>query len=141
VPDLVALAEDVQRVLALERLEARSGTTCDSASLMLPLMHVGVAERRRSPMPTQLNGAGSCTAAGTAPGALAKYSEASFWKPYVETVAATSAGRPRRREDVVDSNTIDELITTIRSSVPALWAAIAASNVAARIRSFSASRS
>ena len=36
---------------------------------------------------------------------------------------------------------IDELITTIRSRCPSRWAAMVASNVDARIRSFSASRS
>jgi hypothetical protein len=42
---------------------------------------------------------------------------------------------------VVDSKTMDELRTTIRWSEPRRWASIAASNVAARMRSFSAMRS
>src|SRR6185369_3981579 len=64
---------------------ARSGTTWDRASLMLPLMTSVSRRARRSPMPTQLNGrrivygSSYCSHAP-----LAKYSDASFWKPYVE---------------------------------------------------------
>ena len=38
VPDLGPVAEDVERVLPLRTLRAKSGTTCESASLTLPDM-------------------------------------------------------------------------------------------------------
>ena len=44
VPDLVAVAEDVQRVLALEHLLHEVGTTWLIASFTLPLEHLDVAE-------------------------------------------------------------------------------------------------
>ena len=98
---------------------------------------------RRSPIPTQLNGRtivyGSpyCCRAP-----IAKYSDASFWNPYVETGGGEVSWAPSGvGKAVADSYTIDELMTTIRWRCPSRWAAIAASNVAARIRSFSASRS
>ena len=83
VADLVAVAEDVERVLALEDLVDEVGhDVADRASFTLPLMMSVSRSARRSPMPTQLNGRtivyGSlyCSQAP-----LAKYSEASFWKP------------------------------------------------------------
>ena len=98
---------------------------------------------RRSPIPTQLNGRrivyGSwyCSQAP-----CAKYSDASFWKPYVEIGGGEVRSAPSGvGKTVVDSNTIELDRTMIRLSRPARCAAIAASNVEARIRSFSASRS
>ena len=83
VADLRPVAEDVERVLALEDLQdevrARRG---DRASFTLPDMMSVSRRARRSPMPTQLNGRtivyGSwyCSQAP-----FAKYSDASFWKP------------------------------------------------------------
>ena len=90
--DLVAIAQDVERVLAPQHLEDEVGTTWLRASFTLPLMTSVSRTARRSPIPTQLNGRrivyGSlyCSHAP-----FAKYSEASFWKPYVETGAASSA--------------------------------------------------
>ncbi len=75
-------------------------------------------------------------------GALAKYSDASFWNPYVEMGGGLVSCAPSGVGNTsVDSKTIDELITMIRSSRPALKLLIAASKVEARIRSFSASSS
>ena len=97
---------------------------------------------RRSPIPTQLNGRtivyGSwyCCQAP-----LAKYSEASFWKPYVEIGGGDKLRTLGRREHVHrlvrhrGAHNDDPLEMTARR------AAMAASNVEARIRSFSASRS
>src|SRR4029078_10777250 len=94
-------------------------------------------------MPTQLNGrrivygSSYCSHAP-----LAQYSDASFWKPYVEmgggdvTWALSGVGNT-----VADSKTIDELSTTMRCSPNVRCASIAASKVEARMRSFSASRS
>ena len=94
-------------------------------------------------MPTQLNGRrivyGSlyCSQAP-----FAKYSDASFWNPYVETGGGEVRWAPSGvGNSVVDSNTIEHDSTTIRSRRPARRASIAASKVDARIRSFSASRS
>src|SRR5207248_10058034 len=73
---------------------------------------------------------------------LAKYSEASFWNPYVERGGGLDSSAPSGVGKVsTDSKTIDELITTMRWSRSAALAPMAASNVAARMRSFSASRS
>ena len=72
----------------------------------------------------------------------AKYSEASFWNPYVEIGGGDVRSAPSGVGNwVVDSNTIELESTTIRCRCPARCASIAASNVEARIRSFSASRS
>src|SRR6185436_19400865 len=97
---------------------ARSGTTWDRASLMLPLMTSVSRRARRSPMPTQLNGrrivygSSYCSHAP-----LAKYSDASFWKPYVEIGGGEVSWAPSGVGNwSVDSKTIDELMTTIRCS-------------------------
>ncbi len=101
VADLVAVAQDVERILALEHLEHEVGHDVDRASFTLPLMTSVSRSARRSPIPTQLNGRrivyGSpyCSQAP-----LAKYSEASFWKPYVEIGGGEVAlGALGRRED------------------------------------------
>ena len=94
-------------------------------------------------MPTQLNGrriVNGSSYCSHAP--LAKYSDASFWKPYVETGGGEVSCAPSGVGKVVaDSNTIDELMTTMRWKRSPRCVSIAASNVAARIRSFSARRS
>jgi hypothetical protein len=53
---LVAVAEDVQRILALEHLLHEVGTTWLMASSTLPLSTSTSDCARISPMPTQLNG-------------------------------------------------------------------------------------
>ena len=73
---------------------------------------------------------------------MAKYSDASFWKPYVEIGGGERNWAPSGvGNSVADSKTIDEEITVIFCSRPAVKAWMEASNVAARMRSFSASRS
>src|SRR5436305_14458988 len=111
----------------LRTLSTRSGTTWDSASLTLPLMTSVSRSARRSPMPTQLNGRrivyGSlyCSHAP-----CAKYSDASFWNPYVEIGGGDVRSAPSGvGKTVVDSNTIDDDRTTIRLRRPALGAAMA----------------
>src|SRR6476646_2692329 len=93
----------------LRTLRTRSGTTCDSASLTLPDMTSVSLRARRSPIPTQLNGRtivyGSwyCSQAP-----FAKYSEASFWKPYVETGGGeVSSAHSGVGKTVADSYTIE----------------------------------
>ena len=49
---------------------------------------------RRSPMPTQLNGREWCTEARTGRARRAKYSTASFWKPYDEIGGGISSTCP-----------------------------------------------
>ena len=56
VPDLVAGAEDVQRVLALEDLLHEVGHDVAHRQLHVAGQDLDVAGARRSPMPTQLNG-------------------------------------------------------------------------------------
>ena len=76
-------------------LRTRSGTTWLRASFTFPLITSVSRTARRSPIPTQLNGRrivyGSryCSQAP-----FAKYSEASFWKPYVETGGGELACAP-----------------------------------------------
>src|SRR5579863_916340 len=94
-------------------------------------------------MPTQLKGRtivyGSpcCWCA-----ARAKYSTASFWNPYEDLGGGTSSSCPSVDGHLsVDSKTIEELMYVTLPSEPLRCARIAASHVAAMIRSFVASRS
>ena len=116
----------------------RSGTTWLIASFTLPDEHLDLAEgahladadaverphdRVRQPYWSHA--------------ARAKYSTASFWKPYDDSGGGTSRSSPSTHgHAVVDSNTIDELMYVTFWSRPARWAAIAASHDAAMIRSF-----
>src|SRR5437773_11028640 len=94
-------------------------------------------------MPTQLkgrtivNGSPYCSWAPRA-----KYSVASFWKPYVERGGGLVSWAPSGVGNTdVDSNTMLLDSTVIFCSRPNRKALSAASKVAAQIRSFSASRS
>src|ERR1700712_1569340 len=88
----------------------RSGTTWDIASLTLPDSTSTSVSARCSPTPTQLNGR---TIVYGRPywsqAALAKYSTASFWKPYEDSGGGTSRCWPSKDGQVVaDSKTMDE---------------------------------
>src|SRR6266516_3343696 len=99
----------------LRTFRARSGTTCERASFTLPDMMFVSRRARRSPIPTQLNGrtivygSRNCSHAP-----LAKYSDASFWNPYVDRGGGDVSWAPSGvGNTVADSYTIDELTTTI----------------------------
>ena len=94
-------------------------------------------------MPTQLNGRTivygnpCCWCA-----ARAKYSTASFWKPYDEPGGGISSSWPSYDgHESADSYTIDELMNVTFPRLPLRCAAMAASVVDAMMRSFVASRS
>src|SRR5579884_3839217 len=113
------------------------------AKATLPLVIVLPPTARLSPTPTQLKGRtivyGNlyCSHAPRA-----KYSVASFWKPYVELGGGDRNCAPSGvGNSVVFSNTMLEEITVIFCSRYSLCAWMAASNEAAVIRSFSAIRS
>src|SRR6478609_7203042 len=112
-------------------LRARSGTTWDRASFTFPDMMSVSRRARRSPIPTQLNG--RTTVYGSwycSQAPLAKYSDASFWNPYVEIGGGELSCAPSGvGNTVADSYTIDDDITMIRCRCPSRWAAIAASKV------------
>ena len=94
-------------------------------------------------MPTQLNGLTIVYGSSYwSHAARAKYSTASFWKPYDDSGGGIVRSSPSTLGHwSVDSKTIDELMYVIFCSRPSRWAAIAASQQAAMIRSFCASRS
>src|SRR3954465_908937 len=90
----------------------RSGTTWLIASLTLPDSISTSPSARLSPMPTQLKGRrivyGSLYWSHAA---TAKYSTASFWKPYEDSGGGTLRSSPSADGQlVVDSKTIDELM-------------------------------
>src|SRR4051794_14823555 len=113
------------------------------ASRTLPDMISVSPCARRSPMPTQLKGRTIVYGSWYwSHAARAKYSTASFWKPYDESGGGILRSSPSRDGQCsVDSNTIDELTYVIFWSRPAGRAAIAASHDAAMMRSFVAIRS
>src|SRR5919106_6562151 len=90
----------------------RSGTTWLMASLTLPLGISVSPSARPSPTPTQLNGRtivyGSWYWSNAA---RAKYSTASFWKPYDDRGGGISRSWPSYDgHRSADSNTLDELM-------------------------------
>src|SRR5699024_5092455 len=121
----------------------RSGTTWLIASFTLPLSTSTSLCARASPIPTQLNG--RTIVYGNSywsHAARAKYSTASFWKPYDESGGGILRSCPSYDgHESADSNTIDELMYVTFCSFPAPNARIAASHDAAMMRSFVASRS
>jgi len=98
---------------------------------------------RISPTPTQLKGR---TIVYGSPywswAARAKYSTASFWKPYDETGGGISSSWPSwDGQELADSYTIEEPRYVTFWSRPSRCASMAASHDDATIRSFVASRS
>ena len=143
VANLVAAPRMCSGSWPLSTFCTRSGTTCDIASLTLPLMMSRSRSARFSPMPTQLNGPhDGVRQAVLFPCALREI----FGRQLLEAV-----GRARRRaaslrafgsrifrgalEDHAGRHHRDLLQLGVR------WAWIAASKAAAVMRSFSASRS
>src|SRR5882762_10285572 len=89
----------------------RSGTTWLIASFTFPLSTSTSPSARPSPTPTQLNGRtivyGSLYWSNAA---RAKYSTASFWKPYDDNGGGISRSCPSYEgQEGADSNTIEEL--------------------------------
>ncbi len=82
------------------------------ASFTLPLGTSTSPRARPSPMPTQLNGRTIVYGSRYwSHAARAKYSTASFWKPYDDSGGAILRSSPSTDGQVsVDSNTIDELM-------------------------------
>src|SRR6195952_4387003 len=121
----------------------RSGTTWLIASLMLPESISTSPSARLSPIPTQLKGRTIVYGRRYwSQAARAKYSTASFWKPYDDSGGGTVRSSPSfDGQCVVDSKTIDEDRYVIFCSLPSRRAAIAASHDDAMIRSLVASRS
>src|SRR2546430_16736513 len=103
------------------------------ASFTLPLRTSTSVFARISPTPTQLNGR---TIVYGRPywsrAACAKYSTASFWKPYDERGGGTSRSWPSNDgQQSVDSNTIEELRYVTFCNRASSKARIAASHEAA----------
>src|ERR1700712_3579229 len=86
----------------------RSGTTWLIASFTLPESTSTSPRARPSPMPTQLNG--RTTVYGSwywSQAAFAKYSTASFWKPYDDSGGGQTSWSPATDGQVVaDSKTM-----------------------------------
>src|SRR6202020_2464810 len=88
----------------------RSGTTWLIASFTLPDMISSSPSARDSPMPTQLNGLTIVYGSWYwSQAARAKYSTASFWKPYEDSGGGTSRFCPSwDRLGSALSNTIED---------------------------------